>query len=581
MEIVKSKRIFRKLLTPNGVFLIFVCIGMALFMGAVPQHLDDCWYNYPSYEWLKAHGYTELGNGVDILSDGISWESVAETWRLHYYYDNVRLADVVLPVMLYFPVWFNTCLMVLCFGYSVVGMCRLAGADPWRSPLMPVMVCLLSWILPWKESLTVLAYQLNYIAATAVTVFVLQYIRGHNGRRNVMAVTGSFLTGLLAGVWHEGFALPVGSALFVLWLAFPAYRSRVVFTTVVGMAIGFVLIMSSPGIRDRASQAMGVRDIWAVRALLENVFIFPVAVIFTLCATFRTGWRRLLSSPLLVFLAVSGSVSLILSLMSTQTARSAWWAYVAGIWMIIMVSRMGWGRFWHRYSRRNVAAGVASIALTLLYWGYASVYAVRIHEENKRLMAEWRQRPGQTRWSRLVERRDFPMPCAMLYFVTWMNDVYAYPLSYDSFVRTGDYKACFGYGSLWGVVPEALRYVTPESGEAVPGGSGIRVKDGHLFMLEDDRLTSELKEHDISMSKRILRIDFGKGYVNVGTQQLSFRSEADGRRYSFFAPETAWYVTFFKKIKAISDHKYVSKEINGTFWTVELSLTAYKDKYKF
>lgn len=538
-------------LTPNLAVLALTCVCMALYFCALPHHLDDSWYNYASYPWLKAHGYLTLADGVDIFRDGLPWDSIAETWRTHYQYDNVRMADIFLPVMLFFPSWLNASMLSVCFGLTVVMLCRLAGVDPWRSPLMPLMTCMLCLSFPWRENIAVFAYQINYFGAMFVCVALVYYVRRHVDGRGWPTALGALLFGLFAGTWHEGFTAPVCGGLGLVWLIVRRARTRVVFLAALGMSVGFLLLMSSPGMHDRTDVVAGAPDLAAVKYVAEGSAIWFVALMATVWGGMRIGWKRLWSNPFFLFTHISALLSVAVSLASTRDMRAMWWTYVMSPAIIVYLLRAGAPRWWERYSRRNVAVAVVAVAVLSVMWGYVTAYGFRMRSEYRRLRSEWQANPGETRWSPLVEHQDFPLPCAPFFFQSFTNYIYAFPMSYEAYVLDDDYQSPFGYESLWGVVPESLRLVTAACGREVPGGSGVRVVDGHYFMPAGGPLDVAMKEADSSMAHMSILIDFGKGYVSTLAQVIAFRSEADGRRYFFIAPDRNMFLTFVKKIRGV------------------------------
>ena len=85
----------------------------------------------------------------------------------------------------------------------------ISGIDWRRSALVPLLVVLMAAVLPWRDGLTELVFQLNYIPGTAFTMLLLVWLRKRQAYGAAVCMA-AFAFGLLAGGWHGGIGLPAG-----------------------------------------------------------------------------------------------------------------------------------------------------------------------------------------------------------------------------------------------------------------------------------------------------------------------------------------------------------------------------------
>lgn len=531
------------------VTVVVACLAF-IYMSALPRHDNDIWFLMQLLEWLGGHGVENLDAGVNLMETGIPWREIIETWKFHYENDVIRLGNDFLPFLLLLPPWVGGLMMTFCLVYSLRAMCALSGILYLRSALTPVLIFFVTWTFPWRENMAQLAFQINYLAPAALCLCLLLYLRDHGGK-GVGAQAGAFLLGLAAGLWHEGFAVPVGVGLGVLAVSFRKFRNAVTWEAIGGLLVGTALLMTAPGIYRRIEESPETLPVWVVHAVIFNAWPFLGGVLMTVASGLRLGWRRVWRNPLNVFCVVSGLISMAVCLGSTTAMRAELWAILMGSVLALHTLESSAPLFWERVTLRNALPVTFALGMTLWFWITAAWYAVEIRRDSYARFAEWKERPGETRWSCLTERKDYPMVVSMIYFRDWYDGIYSYLYGYDSYLSTGDHEAPRRYGSYIDPVARELRYVTPGSGTPVPGGSGIRIKDGRLFKSADADMENELRHADRSVAHITLPVDFGKGYVNVRTCQISFRSEGDGGLYYYYVPETYWYVTFFKRMRAI------------------------------
>lgn len=540
----------------NLLWVALFAVVMWLFMYAMPRYGDDIGYLHLFHDWYADRGLNDTDEGIGFTS-GFPWREIADTWTFRYHDDHARLAMLVSSPLLLAPKWVGVTVMTILLMVAFRATLAISGIDWRRSALVPLLVVLMAAVLPWRDGLTELVFQLNYIPGTAFTMLLLVWLRKRQAYGAAVCMA-AFAFGLLAGGWHEGIALPAGCGLLAVYLLEGKGRDRRTLCAAAGMLTATALLLAVPGMRARMArtEAPGLGPVELIYFIMAAWPCLAV-VVWGAVRAIRARLRKAPIDRLMVFGLVGIMVSLAIALRSGQFLRAGWWAYFMACVMAVYLLRTGYPAFWSRYTWRNSAIWAPLLALTFVWLGYVDCYALRIRQIADRQLSEWLVAPGRSRFAAITQFSDIPAICGYLPYSGYYTDIYYESLKFCA----ADPDEFGGYDSLWGVVPEALRNVADASGEAVPGGSGVRIKDGYLFMAENAGMERELRRNDCSVSDWEMMVDYGSGMRPMRVKQVSFRSEGDGRRYSYLVVGLGWKDAHFRDVRAISpDMKFMAPD---------------------
>lgn len=522
-----------------GVFLIVFFAAFGFFFIVPPKTYDDYLFLWHIWPWFERQGVMLPEWGGDVWNYGMPWDMISETWKNCYLTDNVRLPNLVAPLLLLFPRWVGGVVVTLLFVLMIVPAFRLAGVNPWRSRLVPVAVVLWTWFLPWHDYFTSIDFCLNYFMPAALALWLLDFLLRDGARNGVMPAVLSSALGLLVGWSHEEVGLSVCAALLVMICVYNDWRRPAVICTCVGMIASVAVIMSVPGMRFRVEDDMFIRTSFAERLCVywqTEVFNYSLMLLLAVVAAMRFRLRQALANPLLVFVLVSATVNVLPMLIIGYRGRVVFYADFVSVMGVMMLLRIN-------FRGENISRpGIRTINLILMIAAlYRLVvidcYAVILRRETLPALEEYSHHPEQCLFA------DVPRPDRLPVWMLVPVDPYVRE-SFDFYLlfRQGAQKDTAG--AIRTPFPKALEYATPETGAAMPGDPRIRTVDGHLFMTEEDAgMTGQ------RCARLVVELDYDGGISREHAEAFRFRSKADGRYYVWLNPSyKGWFVTHFRPI---------------------------------
>lgn len=64
----------------NGLWLLLFFVGIGFFFIVMPKSVDDFWYMFHLQPWFAGQSIDLPENGGDIISAGIPWDAITQTW---------------------------------------------------------------------------------------------------------------------------------------------------------------------------------------------------------------------------------------------------------------------------------------------------------------------------------------------------------------------------------------------------------------------------------------------------------------------------------------------------------------------
>lgn len=313
----------------------------------------------------------------DVPGDGFSF---GRWLAFHQYisgYDNGRIANAfsplstsVSPVREIFPL-----VTGVLAAFCVVMVRRFACPSARQSRAL--MMLALTWALmivslPWRDTLFVRDYSLNYIWSAALTLALLWFLRLTCRRRSPAIFAVALVLAAIAGGWHESFAVETLCGL-ALVAAARRFRlpGRFYAATAVYLA-STLYLMLTPGMIHRMGIHVGtLPSVIAIR----NYFVVLVLGVVVLCLLFARDGRRALAELLrsdtglvCIGILVSGYV---VAIFAANTARSYFWPDMAAVVMILRLMARLPGRFpvrWQYWIAGVVMAACTAQTLSVIWW---------------------------------------------------------------------------------------------------------------------------------------------------------------------------------------------------------------------
>lgn len=471
MPAKKLPRLARKSDTAAYWGLAVIMAGLYAFLsGLTPFSLDD---------------WTFMGNWRDDAEGGNEFSFPA--WQRFFYfirsYDNGRIANAMSPLSTMFSPWKELfpILTGTMLAAAVVLLQRFSTGSRSTFYLALAWGCMILF-LPWRDTLFVRDYSLNYIWGAAVTLFFLWLLRkvtlrsaSGNGTRNAAVTALCILTAVIAGGWHEGFAIPSLCGLGLLMLA-GRFRFPVRFYAIVSVyLVSALLFMFSPGLTARIEMSVEARhNIPYIRNYLVLIPLLCLAAGCCFGPYGRKALRNALKRPETVVMGGIMAAGYVIAVCTTNTPRSYFWPDMATIGLgLCILSRL---EFIPRRMLRPSSLLVAFLCIAQTC--SAILWQWRYKKETDEIMSMLEESPTGTVFHDLSLPENPPLyTLGMPVGHMWRS-----PWHYRA-LQSWEMKPTVA------VVPEGLRYakpsaLTPPYSKIKPGTARMTVPE----FLDDGRL---------------------------------------------------------------------------------------------
>ncbi len=381
------------------------------------------------------------------------------------------------------------------------------------------------FVLPWNDQMYVFDFQLNYVWASAVMLYMLTRVLNGGGR-----VLPSFFIGVLVGMWHEGFSIPLTCGIIMIFLLSKPHRTKSNYAGLVGLLIGILWLVTVPSTMAR----MKWTPPFASR--YETVLLIALpAIVFVLTAVYfiirRKAYKDL---RIAVFLSIVLS-SLFIMLVTKHGPRVGWCAlWMAGVGFVYLC-----GEYIHKLCASIWVKYISCFiyAFAVLHLIFVDVMCYRLGTETSDILEEYNKNHEQTIFHKLTLRQDAPMICFQRPYYDWFAHKNSVKLAGDVYGGNGPK-----------VVPIELRMATrPEN---VCGTGDFFIYCGYIVgpALSDSPFTA------------VLNADYGNGLRMRDYYCVPFVSEADGCKYAWYYPDVTFLDQILGNLESIS---FPEEDSNG------------------
>lgn len=399
---------FQRLLTIG--LLIFIAALYGLLSLWTPPALDD---------WIFMAEWQEINGEAPP-----SFSALLEFWEEIRLYDNGRLANTLSPLSTLLSPWkelfpimtgiLTASIVALVSFFSFSTRTRLEdNRDTAFTPVILTIVwAALFFLLPWRNSLFVADYSLNYIWGAAVTMFFMTAVMQRERKGwSKLWLTVCLLLAFFAGSWHEGFAVSTISGFLLYTLLRRKGLSRQWYLIGFFYAIVTLAFCLSPGLIQRSERELGVGGVGS--SLLKIIFDFlPVVlligliVLMSLIPSLRDGIKK--AWGVQVFKIGAGIVvtGVILSLAFTHQPRSAFWPDIMAIVMLFILTKPIWINLTE--TRFGGYLGIIALASCLVPMTYILTWQRNLHDESELIVKKMEQSESGTVFHDIISSSALP-----------------------------------------------------------------------------------------------------------------------------------------------------------------------------
>lgn len=454
-------------LVPVSMFAIF-CV----FTTHVPLALDD-------FQFKGAYLEHNGGSSNFSLKALLGYENELRNG------DNGRISNLMAPfsstieptatLFPYISALMLTILMVLAARWS--------RFHNWRSiTTMSLMWLAMVIMLPWHDTIFVADYSLNYIFSGGVTLtFISLLVRcNRNGWRwwqLVMMIPAA----VVAGGWHEGFALPGAVGLLLLTFATPAKERQLTGRFgwewwIVGLVYGLsaIAFALSPGMLNRAAHEINAG---LGSHLLKNIAVFaPICTtvcIFIVATCLRSG-RRLLAevwhSPWFKITVGMAITSIIFPIVFVGRPRTMFLPNLCAAILLLNLVYAWVGKQSSKWHKSLIYIGIAAWILCLAQGCFATYWQCKYNREFYEIFNRIEKSDTGTVFYDVIMPQDLPI--LTMYMPPRAN--WLCPFQYECISRVTKKP-------LISVVPTALQKNIKNDKNLIPGTFKLRNIGNYYF----------------------------------------------------------------------------------------------------
>lgn len=262
---------------------------LTLWLAFAAPYGDDFMYARTVPDTCEADFWDAGGHTITSFSDAFG--SLAPHWR----HVNARGSNLLMLMLSPLPRWVGAILLG-CAAAGWIYLCFVAASQLAGKPIrkwVMAIAALALWIwFPWADELVSMDCFVNYVVPSlAATAFAVLLMRCYSNRLSQGAYIGACAVAVVAGLMHEGFALPlVAGALATLF--FHSDRRRLALPIVVILLISTLLCVFAPSTLAR----LGRHEAHPQDALFALLHLRPLYLVVLLLLwgllTHRLGFVR-------------------------------------------------------------------------------------------------------------------------------------------------------------------------------------------------------------------------------------------------------------------------------------------------
>lgn len=381
----------------TGILLLIAAVYFLMTLWT-PTALDD---------WIFMAEWRDVNH-----NENPNFRTIFLFWQDIRLYDNARLSNTIVPLFTYFA--FGRAIFPILNGLFVAVIVWLVASMAFKKvsvAQLTVAWAFIVWMLPWRNSIFVCDYSLNYIWASVITmVFIRSVLTSEERGWNAVRFTLILLLAFIAGGWHEGFAITTIAG-FLLYTLVRGGRFSVEWWIIgIFYAAVTILFYLCPGMLARTQEEMGASGMHLLRTMVDFFPLWLMIVSLALLAYlpgYKKELKEIIGTPIFIIgigVAVSG---FLLALLFSHQPRSAFWPNLMCVIMLLMLYRPLLCRIWQGRSGWLLGAGAVMLALAPMT--VSLVWQYRFYKESEEILSEMEKRETGTVFRDLIPQEDVPL----------------------------------------------------------------------------------------------------------------------------------------------------------------------------
>lgn len=486
-------------------------IGILYFLiyYLMPYKGDDLTYMMPMRDYI---------NGID---DKFPLKNIIYAIRQRYRYDNIRLANDILPFFLLLPKWIpallNGMMVLILFEFSR----KLALIERGALCAVSLLFAMSVVFLPWYDQMFECCFAFNYVWSSTLALVYLYYFASHPQRpRKSIQSASLIMLGIVVGAFHEGISLPLFGGLAVYLLVNHTKTTRWQLLLCLCLLPGLILLLTTPGIAKRSTFVTHFSNITNLSLLKYHVplILFLILLLFSVLRYRRQFAKLLITSPLLIITATA-LLSFGIHLINQFAPRVGW---TCTLFSIIGIFYLLHGLYPALYRPGLSASAIGTLVAvaTLVHLGAATYYAIKLRREFDNVISIYRTSGyGTVFYDIISEFEVSPLLLKKPYFETFTWSISCLSLSNWYSENPDKYIS---------VVPTSLRGIAASEMQSVPGNNSILEYKGNYII---PRQFSE------SGFEALLCTTFDDGSVKVHPWHFAPYCAKDSILYTYCHPQ--------------------------------------------
>lgn len=515
----------------NGILLFLFTVVLGAYLIGMPKYIDDNWFMMPFVKWYHSQGIFDTTNGGNIVKSGIPWRELVDEWQYRYENDNGRLGNILVFIFLLFPKWLGSSVALLAWIIAMYISLKFSQINL-KSPLIGLAIILWGIFVPWPSHMGSMVYQFNYVVATGVILLYLKYLhifdisfeaKSYYSRKNKgVVLICSFLFGLVVGWWHESFSTSVFIALCVLLIKFKDCRNLKVYSSLIGLGIGIIILAVAPGTRVRMEMSDMSFTVKIIHAIIYNIPYYIFLVLFGIEIITR-GSKKIFNNKILVFCLICGIVPITLSFITFAASRVTWWTQIIAIIGILYILNKRYFKYWQKYKFGNLIWLIPLLVFVFARFIYLDYYAIQTRKLISESVRSYLKHPDQPVFASVITSEQIPFYCALISDVVLTNQIYGQALFLSEWTGDEGFK----------IIPVELKSVTERTGRPLSGIAGAREYNNLIFIPAENA-----QYHDYQV--KYFEVDYGIWKRHVTAFTFRFTSDADNNEYVYINLMSPW-----------------------------------------
>ncbi len=476
----------------------FIAICYTIIFWTYPNSGDDFGFMLYIRDYLQGS------------SDVFPWDGIKSYWDIHYNHDCARLSNFVLMLMFLIPRGIYAILSGLAIGLSLFYSAKLANIG--KNDTMPLLLLssMFIFLLPWHESIFLMAYTLNYVWATTLMVLTIYFFIFKKNTSLIIMLA----LGLITGIWHEGFSVPLVCG-FICW-SLLNYRNinpqRI--SIIVGLLIGIIWLFTAPGMSRRSNIAMHWFLIPNLIGFIFNYLPFVIIMLISILSAVSRRYRHFLNTDTYIILFIASVASFGIMLCTGCLGYRVGWACI--MCSIILLSALV--KQIYPNIKSSFLKNACSLALLMIIVAHLTIACHNsfiVKHEYEYIVTEYHKSADGTVFAPVT----FEEETSVLSFKKpEMAPYYLNKSVFDSYHSNNSKELT--------IIPIELKNYQTKLGTQINGNSD--------FKLYNNRLVTD-KSHNSPSGTITSKIDFGLLTTDVELECFEF-SSSDGSQYIYAKP---------------------------------------------